>query len=201
MSRQPTPTDVRAAVTDDVDEITSMVVAAFASDPAWTYMMGTGNPDAMRAFARLLLLPRISRGTAWVTDDLNAVAMWDRRPTDRLPDDGSDARWAEFRRLVGDEIADRIDTYEDAVHACGPERPYWYLGVLATHPDVQGRGLATRVLEPGFAAARADGWDCWLETSAPGNKAFYAGRGFTDGHEFEVPGGPATWWLRRPIAS
>jgi hypothetical protein len=53
-------------------------------------------------------------------------------------------------------------------------------------------------MQPAFAAAAADGWDCWLETSVPGNKSFYAGRGFTDARPFDIPGGPPTWWLRRP---
>ncbi len=88
--------------------------------------------------------------------------------------------------------------YEAALDAVGPVRPYWYLGVLATHPDHQGRGLATTVLRPGLAAADAEGWDCWLETSTPANKAFYAGRGFTGSVAVDIPGGPPTWWLRRP---
>ncbi len=36
------------------------------------------------------------------------------------------------------------------------------------------------------------------ETSTPANKAFYAGRGFTEGVAVDIPGGPPTWWLRRP---
>ena len=59
-------------------------------------------------------------------------------------------------------------------------------------------GLATAVLRPGQAAADAEEWDCWLETSTAANKSFYAGRGFTESVPFDVPGGPPTWWLRRP---
>ena len=104
-------------------------------------------------------------------------------------------------RGVGEEIWTRLSIYDAAVHGGAPEPPYWYLGVLATHPDRHGQGLATAVLGPGLAAADEEGWDCWLETSTPANKAFYAGRGFTEGREFAVPDGPPTWWLRRPTAS
>ena len=75
---------------------------------------------------------------------------------------------------------------------------HWTRRTLATHPDLHGRGLATAVLRPGLEAADAAGWDCWLETSTPGNKAFYAGRGFTDAVPFDIPGGAPSWWLRRP---
>ena len=193
-------TIVRTATFADVDAAAATVTAAFSTDPAWSFIIGPDNSSAMESFARSLLVPRIRRRTAWVSDDCAAVAMWDRRAVDGPEDGDHDEWWAAFRADVGDEVWARLDVYDSAVEAASPERPYWYLGVLATHPDHQGRGLATAVLEPGMAAADADGWDCWLETSTPGNKAFYARRGFTDGVPFDVPGGPATWWLRRPVA-
>ena len=192
------PTIVRLATEADVDEVAAMVGLAFASDPAWAFMIGPGRPAAMRAFARALLVPRIVRGTAWVTDDCAAVAMWDRVAVGGTVDDAHAALWAAFRAEVGEETWVRLQAYEAALKSVAPARPYWYLGVLATHPDQQGRGLASAVLVPGLAVADAEGWDCWLETSTPANKAFYAGRGFTDAVPVDVPGGPPTWWLRRP---
>jgi GNAT superfamily N-acetyltransferase len=106
--------------------------------------------------------------------------------------------WVNFREVAGEGVWQQLWRYDDAVKASGPVRPYWYLGVLATHPDRQGEGLATAVLGPGFAAAAADAWDCWLETSKPGNKPFYAARGFTDVVPVTGLDGPPTWWLRRP---
>ena len=188
---------VREATAADVDAVTDMVAAAFAEDAGWGFMFGAGNVDAMRAFARALLVPRIRRGTAWVTDDCAALAMWDRCSVDLRRDEDHEARWAAARAEVGEEAWQRIAVYDHAVGAAGPDRPYWYLGVLATHPSAQGRGLATAVLQPGFRAAADDGWDCWLETSAPANKACYAGRGFTEGREVAIPDGPPTWWMRR----
>jgi GNAT superfamily N-acetyltransferase len=189
--------NVRLAGLEDVDAVAEAVTAAFANDPAWSFIVGTGNPGAMNAFARALLIPRINGSTAWITDDCTTVAMWDRRAVPG-PLDDEDAWWAAFRVEVGEDIWARLDAYDKALEARAPAEPYWYLGVLATHPDHQGRGLATAVLQPGLAAADHEGWDCWLETSTPANKTFYAGRGFTEGIAIDVPGGPPTWWLRRP---
>lgn len=148
--------------------------------------------------SRALLVPRIRRRTAWVTDDCTAVAMWDRLSIGKHVDDDHAAWWAAFRGDVGEEVWTRVQEYEAALKAVAPREPFWYLGVLATHPDHQGRGLATAVLAPGLAAADAESWDCWLETSTPDNKAFYAGRGFTESTAVDIPGGAPTWWLRRP---
>ncbi len=189
--------ELRPATSTDVDAICATVAAAFAADPAWSFMLGSGNTAGMQAFAKVLLLPRVERGTAWIADDGQAVAMWDRIPGPADPDDANAARWADFRAEVGEQAGRRITAYEHALEAVAPPRPIWYLGVLATHPDAQGRGLASALLARGVAAAADDGWDCWLETSTLANKEFYARRGFTTQSAVEVPGGPMTWWLRR----
>lgn len=189
---------VRAATTADVDRLTAMVAAAFAVEAGWSFMLGPGNVDGMRAFAHALLVPKIRRDTAWVSDDCMSLAMWDRRSTDAAVDPDHESLWAECRRAIGEEAWERIATYDEAVNAHAPARPYWYLEVLATHPRAQGQGRATTLLEPGFAIAAANSWECWLETSVPANKAYYEGRGFTAACEFVVPGGPTTWWMSRP---
>lgn len=191
----------RLAEPDDVEAAVATVVAAFEDDPAWSFILGSGNPRGRQAFARALLIPRIHRATAWVLPDCSAVAMWDRLGEPQSADAlDHDAHWRTFRAEVGDEIWFRLQVYDRALDSVGPGRPRWYLGVLATRPDVQGCGRATHVLQPGLAAAHADGWDCWLETSTPGNKSFYAARGFVEATAVDIPGGPPTWWLRRPAS-
>ncbi|MBO9534488.1 MAG: GNAT family N-acetyltransferase [Solirubrobacteraceae bacterium] len=189
--------EVRLATQDDVDAIVSTVVDAFADDPAWAFIVGD-DPEHRLAFARTLLLPRLALGTVWIVGDADAVAMWDRRGLTDPPDPLRDAAWRDYRGAVGEIAWEQLEAYEDALGPLAPARPHWYLGVLATHPRAQGRGLATAVLQPGFSAAASDGWDCWLETSTTGNKAFYERRGFTGSRPITAPGFPPTWWLQRP---
>jgi GNAT superfamily N-acetyltransferase len=188
---------VRLAAPDDRDAVVATTASAFAGDPAWDFILGPGNRAGAEAFAGALFDARVVRGTVWVTDHAASVAMWDRVAPERSTEAAVDP-WPAFRDEVGEQVWQRLWVYDSAVKGSGPDRPYWYLGVLATHPDRQGEGLAGAVLEPGFAAAADDGWDCWLETSKPTNKPFYAGRGFTE--EVAVAGleCPPTWWLRRP---
>ena len=188
---------MRTATAEDVDRLTATVAAAFATEAGWGYMLGPGNLDGMRAFAHALLTPKIRRGTVWITDDCLSLAMWDRRPAEGAADADEESLWARCRADIGEEAWGRIGTYDATVGAAAPARPYWYLEILATHPDVQGQGRATSLLESGFEIASANDWECWLETSVPSNKAYYEGRGFAARREFTVPGGPLTWWMSR----
>ena len=189
---------VRPATADDRERVVATVVAAFATDPAWEFLTGGEVARVSPHFARAVFDARVADGTVWVVDDCLAVAMWDDRTQPRVDDPGRAAVWAAYREAVGEESWASLQRYDDALHAHEPARPYWYLGVLATHPDAQGTGLATALLGPAFSAADAGGFDCWLETSVPTNTGFYERRGFSERIEVAVDGGPTTWWMRRP---
>ncbi len=70
-------------------------------------------------------------------------------------------------------------------------------GLLATKPERQREGLATAVLTPILGEADRLGIACCLETSTLVNRHFYERRWFEQATEIILPGGPATWWLRR----
>jgi GNAT superfamily N-acetyltransferase len=174
----------------------STVVAAFSADPAWSYLLGPDYPLLAPMFAGALFDQRVDGGTVWLLPDAASVAMWD-------PPGGPDparraSSWARFHEAADPGAKARLAAYDAAVDAVRPTTDFWYLGVLATRPDSAGRGGATRVLAPGLARADADGLDSCLETSTTTNRAFYSHRGFTDAVDVQVPGGPPTWWLRRP---
>jgi len=192
------PVTVRPAVPDDRDQVVATVVAAFATDPAWEFLTGGELHRVSPHFARALFDARVGDGTVWVVDGCRAVAMWDDRTGPQVEDEGRAAVWAAYREAVGEDSWASLQRYDDALHPHEPVRPYWYLGVLATNPAAQGTGLATAVLVPAFAAADEGGFDCWLETSVPGNTEFYERRGFTERLEVTIDGGPTTWWMRRP---
>ena len=189
---------VRPATVDDRERVVATVVAAFATDPAWEFLTGGELARVSPHFARALFDVRVADGTVWIADDGRAVALWDDRTQPRVDDPRRAAVWAAYREAVGEDSWASLQRYDDALHPYEPARPYWYLGVLATHPDAQGTGLATAVLGPAFSAADAGGFDCWLETSVAANTEFYERRGFTERIEVAVDGGPTTWWMRRP---
>ncbi len=192
------PVVVRRASPADRGAVIETVVAAFVADPAWDYITGGEVERLSPYFAGALFDGRVADGTVWVSDDCLGVAMWDDRTGTGIDQATRDVAWAAYREVAGVDGWASLVRYDAALHVHQPAEPFWYLGVLATHPSAQGTGLATAVMAPTFEIADAAGIDCWLETSVPGNTEFYERRGFTERVEAEIDGGPTTWWMRRP---
>lgn len=201
--------EVRRADRDDRAAVIEVVAAAFARDPAWTFLLGTDYDRLAPLFAGVLFDIRVGSGGVWVTSDRAAVAMWEElgdpgeQDVPTIDGDGADLRelWKRYRGAADAPAWERLCEYERAIDAARPATPYRYLGVLATLPDRQGEGLATAVMAPEIERADRDGVDCFLETSTMRNRLFYEKRGFTGVVELHIASGPATWWLRRPAQS
>ncbi len=189
---------VRVAQTSDREAVTAVVSAAFAHDPAWSFLLGESYDGLAPLFAGALFDTRVSTGSVWVTGDVAAVAMWEPLGADTPHGVESEQIWKAYRAAVDAPTWERLRAYERAVDSARPSPPYWYLGVLACRPDRQGEGLATAVMAPVFERADRDAVDCCLETSTTGNKRFYERRGFTQATDVHIASGPPTWWLTRP---
>jgi GNAT superfamily N-acetyltransferase len=190
--------DVRPAEQGDRAVVTASVAAAFANDPAWSYLLGVDYDRLAPLFAGALFDLRVDAGNVWITSDGTAAAMWDPPGAEPGASSPSEEVWGPYRAQAGEPAWLRLAEYERAVDAARPSTPYWYLGVLATRPDRQGAGLASSVMAPILEKADRDGFACCLETSTVGNKAFYGRRGFTEATDVLIAAGPPTWWLRRP---
>jgi GNAT superfamily N-acetyltransferase len=191
---------IRRALPVERGEVVRTVAAAFAEDPAWGFLMGDEYERLAPQFAGVLFDLRVVSGNVWASDDLATVAMWDSPSRGDEGPQRAEEIWARYRAVAGEKAYERIVAYNDAFAAAAAAAadPYWYLGVLATHPARQGEGLATAVLQPVLGEADRCGIACCLETSTEANRRFYERRGFIESTEVVIPAGPPTWWLRRP---
>lgn len=178
---------VEVATPADRDQVVETVVAAFRTDPAFRFFfLDETTFDAYAAmFARYLFDQRVGLGTVWVVEGGASVAMW--QPPGAPPTE---------RQLDVDAAAlARIDAYEAAAHTALPSSPYWYLGVLATHPDHAGKRWGRAVMRAGLDRAGADGLPAYLETSTQTNVELYGRAGWQVVDS--VPVGPLTVHVMR----
>nr|MDT0659861.1 GNAT family N-acetyltransferase [Micromonospora sp. DSM 115978] len=173
-----TPAD-RAAVVDTV-------VAAFAADPAFRYFFPTDADYRRQApiFAGYLFDRRVAAGTVWIVEGGASVAMW-QPPT--MPD-------VEVALDLPADVTERLSTFDAPVRAALPTTPFWYLGVLATHPAYAGRRWGRQVMAAGLREAAAAGLPAYLETATERNAAIYRRAGWRVTAELIAAGLPV-WVL------
>ena len=165
--------EITLATPADRDRVVSSLVAAFRADPVLRYLFpdDADYPSHAAVFFGHLFDKRVRRHAVWTIDGGASVAIWEPPGADGGPPDRS------LEALAVDARA-RLTTYDDAVHALLPEAPFWYLGVLGTHPDQAGRRWGHAVMAEGLAAAARDGVPAFLETSNPGNVEVYRRAGW-----------------------
>ncbi|MBA2768733.1 MAG: GNAT family N-acetyltransferase [Sporichthyaceae bacterium] len=173
------------------------VVAAFAVDPLlrWVWPYEDRYAGCAGRFFGLLLDLRLMGGEVWVAGGGAAVAMWD--PPGGLYTLPAEDPWPALHETFTAVERERWAVFDAAVAVPADAGPYWYLGVLATDPAYQRRGLASAVLAPVLAAADRTGTPAYLETASATNVAYYARHGFIPAREVDLADGPRCWLMRR----
>ena len=88
--------------------------------------------------------------------------------------------------------------FQSAMRKHRPQTPHWYLGILGTHPDHQGRGYGSAALQPGLQRCDEDGVAAYLESSKEANLPFYERHGFRVLEELRpVAAAPPIWKMSR----
>jgi GNAT superfamily N-acetyltransferase len=172
--------DVRLAEHRDVPLIGATLTIALA-DSRWTRW---ALPDDGR-MQRLTRLHELDAGhggvatrSAWVTEDVSAVAVWEPPSgTAPLPVDVSAALTRELPYLAADRWSVVRDTTA-LVDAARPEEPHWWLAHLGVRPTARRRGLAAAVLAPVLVRCDAEGTPAAAAVFSWANVRFLRGFGF-----------------------
>jgi GNAT superfamily N-acetyltransferase len=198
--------DVRLAEQRDVPRIAATLTVALA-DSRWT-RWALPEDGRMQRLTRLHELDAghrgVSTGSAWVTDDVTAVAVWE--PPAGAP--GTKPLPADVRAALDRELpylsANRASVVAETaalVRTARPDAPHWWLAHLGVRPTSRRRGLAAAVLAPALvrcdteqvlAAAAVYNW---------ANVRFLRGFGFDVTAELRTTDDELPVWVlvRRPL--
>jgi GNAT superfamily N-acetyltransferase len=196
---QPAP-DARAVLATDRAAIAAMLARAFRDDPVMVFMF----PDAAdraaklpRLFALLLdsALPfggcDIARGgetaSIWRPPGRTGISLWEILRHLRA-----------FFSIYGFAGARRALSLLAAMERCHPPEPHWYLMVLGTEPERQGKGFGGIVLRRRLVQIDRAHLPAYLEASRPENVPIYASVGFEPRGELPIPRGPVIYPMFRP---
>jgi GNAT superfamily N-acetyltransferase len=198
--------DVRPAEQRDVPRIAATLTVALA-DSRWT-RWALPEDGRMQRLTRLHELDAghrgVSTGSAWVTDDVTAVAVWeppaDAPGTKPLPADVRAALDRELPYLSASRASVVAETAA-LVRTARPDDPHWWLAHLGVRPTSRRRGLAAAVLAP--ALVRCDAGQVLAASSvfSWANVRFLRGFGFEVAAELRTTDDELPVWVlvRRPL--
>jgi GNAT superfamily N-acetyltransferase len=172
--------DVRLAEQRDVPRIAATLTIALA-DSRWT-RWALPDDGRMQRLTRLHELDAGHRGvstrSAWITDDVTAVAVWEPPTgTAPLPADVSAALARELPYLAADRWS-AVAATTDLITGARPAEPHWWLAHLGVRPTSRRRGLAAAVLAPVLVRCDAEGALAGAAVYSWANVRFLRGFGF-----------------------
>ena len=192
--------DVRPAEQRDVPRIAATLTVALA-DSRWT-RWALPDDGRMQRLTRLHELDAGHRGvgtrTAWVTDDVDAVAVWEppagAEGTAPLPTDVRAALANELPYLSAQRISAVRDTAA-LVAGHRPDQPHWWLLHLGVRPSSRRRGLAAAVLAPVLVRCDTDGLQAATAVHSWANVRFLRGFGFEVTFDGRTPDDGLPLWV------
>lgn len=195
--------DVRLAEQRDVPRIAATLTVALA-DSRWT-RWALPDDGRMQRLTRLHELDAGHRGvatrSAWVTDDVTAVAVWE-------PPSGTAPLPADVRAALDRELpylaADRATAVRETavlIESARPAEPHWWLAHLGVRPTARRRGLAAAVLAPVIVRCDAEGTPAATAVHTWANVRFLRGFGFAVTAELRTSDDELPLWVlvRQPL--
>ena len=187
----------------NVDGAAATLVAAFADDPVFLWLnrdRPIKDGPARGAFREIIGAElRKDRPEVFATDGDGSVAIWHGIDEWKGSVVESIRALPSFTRALGLGVtrAFRVLAIMEKVH---PTEPHYHLAYVGTHPDQQGRGLGTAVLQPMLERCDTEGVPAYLENSKPRNEAFYVRHGFVNTGPIPLPDGapPVMGMWREP---
>ncbi|MEV4515603.1 GNAT family N-acetyltransferase [Dactylosporangium sp. NPDC049525] len=181
----------------DVHRAAALIATAFhgLDVAAWLVPDPLERQRVLYANFRIFVDHAVDHGDMFVTEDRCAVAVW--FPRDRpLPEisDYERRRW-----LACGPYTDRFEALDAAFDKHHPTAAHRHLAFLAVHPDHQGYGIGTAMLDRYHHRLDRAGLPAYLEASSPASRDLYLRHGYTDhGTPIDLPhGGPRLWPMWR----
>lgn len=187
----------------DLTVVADVASRGFYDDPvmSWVFPDGERRHEQLKVSFAILARRFLDRGGRVDLIDDRVTAMW--LPPDPPPPpepDQEEPPPPDTWHLFSAEIAERFRLLGAVMEAAHPAEPHWYLGVVATVPQEQGRGLGARIIRPVLEICERDGVPAYLESSNARNLPFYFRHGFVQTGEIVVPEGPTLFPMWRTPA-
>jgi GNAT superfamily N-acetyltransferase len=192
---------VRVAGPDDVPAMAASLGRAFADDPIFEFLVPGVDPDERARRSTPFFVTdtklRVRLASAWTTPERVGAALWAPPGKWRTSIvDGLRLAWPIVRASRGRSF--RAFAALSAIEKAHPRQPHWYLAVLGTDPEHQGKGIGAALMAPVLERCDTEGVPAYLESSKESNIPYYERFGFRVERELPLgKGAPSVWPMWR----
>jgi ribosomal protein S18 acetylase RimI-like enzyme len=190
---------VRTVTGADVRSVGECLAYAFDDDPVMAYLLP--NPDSrhhrlMRFYRTALSVQHLTHGCCFTNDGCAGAALWDPPGHWRVTFGQILRGTPGFLAALGSRLGVGLRALA-AVERVHPRVPHYYLAILGTRPESQGKGLGSALLQPILRRCDEQRVGAYLESSKERNIHFYRRHGFEVTGEVRLPNGPVVWPMWR----
>jgi GNAT superfamily N-acetyltransferase len=193
-----------------ISAASQVAAKAFSDDPVFNHL--TSDDLELRFRAMTWLTSRsitycAQYNQVYTTPDLRGVAAW--LPPGAVPNTPLQLLqtlvrlqlytlpWQVGWNRLGEWI-NFLTAIEKAHHQDMGSSPHWYLAIMVVHPESQGKGLGSQLLQPILQRSGDEGLPCYLVTFTEQAVRFYLKNGFeVVRHQKLASNEPPFWTLKR----
>lgn len=188
----------RRATTVDARPVAETLAAAFFDDPVigWAWHDAERRREILPDFFEFMATGSLAHDEAYTTDDLAGAALW-LPPSALHPSDEEAAAFAVAIERVTHEFSPLVLQLFAILDDCHPHEAHYYLPIIGTRPERQGRGIGSALLAPVLERCDRERLPAYLEATTERNAGLYLRHGFEITREIPLPDGPSLWAMWR----
>jgi GNAT superfamily N-acetyltransferase len=191
---------VRPATTADVPGMADALAHAFHDDPVMQWLFGSEPPRPVRYLRPFFAHEgrrHLKHQEVYTVDSVTGAAYWDPPGHWKTSTLGMVTLAPVMIRGIGRRTLKALQGLGRMEKAHGEHPDHYYLAVLGTHPDQQGKGIGSALMTPVLSKCDRKGLGAYLESSKESNVPFYQRHGFEVVGEVTFPSGPTIWPMWR----
>jgi GNAT superfamily N-acetyltransferase len=194
-------TTARAARAEDIDGIAEALVRSFHDDPVMSWLFGAEpakKQRRMRGYFKREVRRHLGHDdVVFTADGLPGAACWDPPDRWRIPVGQIARHMPFFLWSMGPRVPRALRGLAMVERAHAKVEAHYYLALLGTATEHQGKGIGTAMLQPILDRCDREGIGAYLESSKDRNVPYYRRHGFDVVEEIQLPKGPPIWTMWR----
>jgi GNAT superfamily N-acetyltransferase len=194
------PPTIRPATSADSEAISTSLAKAFHDDPVKLHLLGGRSVpiEKVKPFFATFQKMQLPHGHVYTTEGFEAAAIWAPPGRWKVPFSQVLKHSPTFLKLYGLRLFPNLGVLSAMEKAHGEiEYPHYYLEIIGTAPEHQGKGFGAALMQPMVERADTEGVGMYLESSKESNIAFYGRYGFTLRRVLQLKNGPQMWLMER----